>query len=80
MVGEKGAELFMPKSAGTIIPNDKMGAGGVTINQNLNFSTGIVPTVRAEVQNLMPQIKKETVSAVAEARTRGGAFARTFGA
>tara|TARA_R100001463_G_scaffold47185_4_gene95985 strand:- start:1975 stop:3918 length:1944 start_codon:yes stop_codon:yes gene_type:complete len=80
LVGEKGAELFMPKSAGTIIPNDKMGGGAVTINQNLNFSTGIVPTVRAEVQNLMPQIKKETVGAVAEARSRGGAFARTFGA
>jgi len=79
MVGEKGAEMFMPKSAGTIIPNDKMGSGGVTINQSLNFSTGIVPTVRAEVQNLMPQIKKETVGAVAEAKSRGGAFARTFG-
>ena len=79
MVGEKGAEMFMPKSAGTIIPNDKMGGGGVTINQSLNFSTGVVPTVRAEVQNLMPQIKKETVMAVAEAKTRGGAFARTFG-
>tara|TARA_R110000803_G_scaffold920_1_gene3176 strand:+ start:4512 stop:6491 length:1980 start_codon:yes stop_codon:yes gene_type:complete len=79
MVGEKGAEMFMPKSAGTIIPNDKMGAGGVTINQSLNFSTGVVPTVRAEVRNLMPQIKKETVSAVAEAKSRGGAFARTFG-
>ena len=79
MVGEKGAEMFMPKSAGTIIPNDKMGGGGVTINQSLNFSTGVVPTVRAEVRNLMPQIKKETVSAVAEAKSRGGAFARTFG-
>ena len=79
MVGEKGAEMFMPKSAGTIIPNDKMGAGGVTINQSLNFSTGVVPTVRAEIKNLMPQIKKETVGAVAEAKSRGGAFARTFG-
>ena len=79
MVGEKGAEMFMPKSAGTIIPNDKMGGGGVTINQSLNFSTGVVPTVRAEIRNLMPQIKKETVGAVAEAKSRGGAFARTFG-
>jgi len=79
MVGEKGAELFMPKSAGTIIPNDKMGGGGVTINQSLNFSTGVVPTVRAEIKNLMPVIKKETVMAVAEAKTRGGSFARTFG-
>ena len=79
MVGEKGAELFMPKSAGTIIPNNKMGGGGVTINQSLNFSTGVVPTVRAEIRNLMPVIKKETVMAVAEAKSRGGSFARTFG-
>ena len=79
MVGERGAEMFVPKTAGNIIPNNQMG-GGVTINQSLNFSTGVVPTVRTEIMNLMPQIKKETVSAVAEARSRGGTFARTFGA
>ena len=79
MVGERGAEMFVPKTAGNIIPNSQMG-GGVVVNQNISFSTGVVPTVRAEVMNLMPQIKKETVSAVAEARSRGGAFARTFGA
>ena len=29
LVGEKGPELFVPKSAGTIIPNkDLMGGGG----------------------------------------------------
>lgn len=80
MVGERGAEMFMPTGGGHIIPNNQMGGQGVTINQHLNFSTGVVPTVRAEVMNLMPQIKQETVSAVAEARTRGGAFSRTFGA
>jgi len=79
MVGEKGVEMFVPRTAGNIVPNSQMG-GSVVINQSLNFSTGVVPTVRAEVMNLMPQIKKETVGAVAEARTRGGSFARTFGA
>jgi hypothetical protein len=54
--------------------------GGVTVNQNISFSTGIVPTVRAEVLNLLPTIKQETINAVAETRSRGGAFARTFGA
>ena len=36
LVGEKGPELFMPKSAGTIIPNDKLGdlGGGQTVNYN----------------------------------------------
>tara|TARA_R110001583_G_scaffold49594_2_gene155296 strand:+ start:19116 stop:20969 length:1854 start_codon:yes stop_codon:yes gene_type:complete len=80
MVGERGAEMFMPTGGGHIIPNNQMGGQGVTINQNLNFSTGIVSTVRAEVMSLMPQIKQETVTAVAEARTRGGAFSRAFGA
>ena len=80
MVGERGAEMFVPTGGGHIVPNNQMGGQGVTINQHLNFSTGVVPTVRAEVMNLMPQIKQETVTAVAEARTRGGAFSRTFGA
>lgn len=37
MVGERGAELFVPSQNGTIIPNNKMGGGGgVVINQNIN--------------------------------------------
>ena len=80
VVGEKGAEMFVPHSAGTIVPNKDMQGSGVNITQNISFSTGIVPTVRAEVLNLLPQIKNETVQAVAESRSRGGSFARTFGA
>ena len=30
LVGEKGPELFVPRSAGTIIPNSKIGGGGTT--------------------------------------------------
>jgi len=55
MVGEKGAEVFVPRTAGNIIPNNQLGGGGsIVINQSLNFATGVVPTVRAEVMNLMP--------------------------
>ena len=79
MVGERGAELFVPKTAGNIVPNNELG-GGINVVQNISFSTGVVPTVRAEVLNLLPTIKQETINAVAEQRSRGGAFARTFGA
>ena len=79
MVGERGAELFVPKTAGNIVPNNELG-GGVNVVQNISFSTGVLPTVRAEVLNLLPTIKQETINAVAEQRSRGGAFARTFGA
>ncbi len=79
MVGERGAEMFVPRTAGNIVPNNELG-GGINVVQNISFSTGVVPTVRAEVMNLLPAIKQETINAVAETRARGGAFARTFGA
>ena len=79
MVGERGAELFVPKSAGTIVPNSQLG-GGVVVEQNLNFATGVSQTVRAEVMNLLPAIRENTVQAVREARLRGGSFAKDFGA
>lgn len=79
MVGERGAEMFVPKSAGTIVPNNQMG-GGITIEQNLNFATGVSQTVRAEVMNLLPAIRENTLSAVRDARLRGGTFAKDFGA
>jgi molybdopterin converting factor small subunit len=37
IVGERGPELFVPGSSGTIIPNDKMG-GGVSIVVNVDAS------------------------------------------
>jgi hypothetical protein len=79
MVGERGAEMFVPKSAGTIVPNNQLG-GGIVVEQNLNFATGVSQTVRAEVLNLLPAIKENTLSAVREARLRGGTFAKDFGA
>ncbi len=37
IVGEKGAELFVPDQAGTIVPNDKLGVSkNVTVNFNIN--------------------------------------------
>lgn len=42
IIGERGAEVFRPSSAGTIIPNDKMGGQPVTVNFNItaNDTTG----------------------------------------
>ena len=53
--------------------------GDIIINQNLNFATGIQSTVKAEIMNMLPQIKQSTVSAVAEERAKGGQFAKVFG-
>lgn len=39
-VGEKGPELFVPDSAGMIVPNAKLG-GGTTLVQHINVQAGI---------------------------------------
>ena len=82
MVGERGAEMFVPKSAGNIINNSQLGSGGggnIVIEQNLNFATGVSQTVRAEILNLLPAIQESTLGAVRDARLRGGTFAKDFG-
>jgi hypothetical protein len=84
LVGERGPELFVPNSAGSIKTNadtkSAMGGGGVSVVQNLNFAVGVTNTVRAEVMNMLPAIQQSTLSAVAEAKQRGGKFSKAFGA
>ncbi len=83
LVGERGAEIFVPNTGGTIMNNmntkNAMGGGTpVNIYQTVNFATGIVPTVRAEVTKMMPQIADVTKAAVQESAMRGGNFRRSL--
>ena len=82
LVGESGPEIFVPHTTGNLLNSmntrNAVGGGGppVVIQQDINFSTGVVPTVRAEVRNMMPQIAEVAKGAVLEASARGGAFRR----
>lgn len=82
LVGERGPELFVPDASGTIKNNSdtrNMASGqAINIYQNVNFATGVVPTVRAEVIKMMPQIAEVTKGAVAESSNRGGSYRRTL--
>jgi hypothetical protein len=83
IVGERGAEIFIPNTSGRIMNNmnskNAMGGGSpVIVNQSINFATGIVPTVRAEILSLMPQIADVSKAAVSEAAARGGNFRRVL--
>lgn len=81
MVGERGAELFVPNRNGAIVPNDAMGGGAsVVVNQTINLSTGVAQTVRTEVLGMLPQIAEAAKGAVYDARRRGGQFGSAFGA
>ena len=83
IVGERGPEIFVPHSSGNIMNNmnskNAMGGGTpINIYQNVNFATGVVSTVRAEVTKMMPQIADVTKAAVQESAMRGGNFRRSL--
>jgi len=65
----------------TIVDHTRgQGVGGEVINvtQNINVSTGVQQTVRAEIKQLMPQIAESAKSAVVDAKRRGGSYGRAF--
>lgn len=84
IVGEQGPELFVPDTAGRIVTASDtadalQGMGGSqTINQTLQFSLGVVPTVRAEIQKLLPSIADAGASRAQNLRARGGKYKSTF--
>ena len=55
MVGERGPEMFVPGSSGTVIPNNRLGGGAAVIN-HITIQTGANPNdvVRA-LQNYAQQ-------------------------
>jgi len=66
IVGEKGAELFVPDQAGTIIPNDKLGGMGKQVNVNFNITTvdatgfsELLVNSRATIVNVINQALNE---------------------
>ena len=80
IVGERGPEIFVPHTSGNLMNNgnSKNAVGGSTtvINQSINFATGVVPTVRAEVMKMILKIADVTKGAVAKASIRGGNYRR----
>lgn len=78
LVGEKGPEIITAGANARVIPNHQIG-GGTTVVQNINISTGVSQTVRAEITQMLPQIQDAAKAAVVDARRRGGNFAGAFG-
>ena len=78
MVGERGPEIIVPSRNGNVIANNQLGGGGVTVVQNINITTGVQQTVRAEIRSLMPQIADSAKRAVLDAKQRGGSYGSAF--
>jgi len=77
----KGGYMAMLHPRETVIDHTKgQSTGGdvVNVTQNINVSTGVQQTVRAEIKQLMPQIADSAKSAVVDAKRRGGSYGRAF--
>jgi hypothetical protein len=65
LVGEKGPELFVPGTPGNIIPNNKMGGGGMVINLNVSGAIDPEGTARTIVQALNDSFNRGTLGSLA---------------
>lgn len=69
LVGEKGPELFVPKTSGTIIPNG--GGAGVSVTNYNDFSNADAESI-PRLQAAMEVTRRQTLQDVAHMINRGG--------
>lgn len=78
IVGEKGPELFVPRSSGSIVSNDNlagMGGGGGGVNITYNIASGVG---RAELMPILEQERKRLKAEIPDMVRRGGAYRAAF--
>ena len=78
VVGEKGPELFVPHSSGSIVPNGAMGSssggtGGVTVNYNI--AAGVS---RSELVPILEQERRRLKAEIPDMVRRGGSYRSAF--
>ena len=78
LVGEKGPELFVPRSAGTIIPNNKIGGGGTTnvVTVNVDASGSSVAGNTTDANSLGALIGGVVQQKLIEEQRAGGLLNR----
>lgn len=78
IVGEKGPELFVPGSSGSIIPNGSMGGGGrsgPSVNVTYNIASGVS---RADLAPILEQERKRLKAEIPDMVRRGGSYRSAF--
>ena len=79
IVGERGPELFVPKIAGTIIPNNKLGGGDNTtniVNVSVDASGSAVSGNNANAEQLGAAIALAVQQQLVKEKRSGGLLAR----
>ena len=81
LVGERGPELFVPDTSGTIVPNHALagmgggGSGSPTIVVENTFQPGVT---HAELEAILPEIQSTTTEGILDGISRGGGFRNAF--
>lgn len=76
VVGERGAEIFVPRTAGTIIPNHALGGSSVSVVHQWNISAGVT---RQELASMIPMIEQRSTAATLAAMEKGGKASQIVG-
>ena len=73
LVGERGPELFVPNTAGKIIPNHALGGGGGAVTVIQNFTVGDVATV-STVREAVANSERRIAAQVGRSQRYAGAL------
>jgi hypothetical protein len=78
MVGERGPELFVPNAGGSIVPNERMsagGSGGTNVTINYQIAAGVS---RSELVPILEAERKRLKAEIPDMVRRGGAYRAAF--
>ena len=78
VVGERGPELFVPSSSGSIVPNGAMGSSGGSaggVNVTYNIAAGVS---RAELVPILEQERRRLKAEIPDMVRRGGSYRAAF--
>lgn len=75
-VGEEGPELFIPDSAGTVVPNGASMGSSITVVNTWNIQSGVS---KQELAALIPTIEQRATAGTLAAIEKGGRAAQVVG-
>jgi len=76
MVGERGPEMFIPRSSGTVIPNNQLGGGGANVVVNVDASGSSVQGDEGSSRQLGALIGAAVQGEIIKQQRPGGLLSR----
>lgn len=75
IVGEKGKELFIPKTSGTIVPSNGIGGGTQVNNVSISITESGAKTEQGDSTKLAKQLEAAVVKVLIDQKRQGGVYA-----